>query len=289
MAISKKKKGINEMRNHRFILLNIKQDFPLKDVKSCVYYRMKINGEEKRYAEFFILNGNIYLKVSVYKSACCDSSTNYYCCSIEKLRRFITKVNISQFFFKRRKKTELETVGDLYVMTMECGYKREIDCEEYYEAECELKSDYSNRYKFNDFNFVVSLELNPWHYPGDILISESKKNGSIITLDMISKKRCQPVPEYIKDEVTDFANNMLEENLIDIKDVQFLLQAELELYVIGTLGKTYRINVIMIDKNKEELHKKRFFIYDCGGKEAVDIMDEYFKNELFPGMSVKEE
>ena len=40
---------------------------------------------------------------------------------------------------------ELETVSDLLLMAVECGYKREIHFHEFYEAEEELKSDFPMR------------------------------------------------------------------------------------------------------------------------------------------------
>jgi len=266
------------MSNRRFIVLDIQLDYPIKEVRPNIYYRLTIDKEEKRHASFFIVNGNIYLEVMVCKSTC-ERTVDCYCCSIEKLKRFITKVNISQFF-KRRKKTELEVVGDLYVVVLECGYKREIDCNEYNEAEDELKSDFGSRYKFDDFKFAVSTDLNPSSHPGDALITKSHF-GAIITLDMISDRRKQPVPDCIKDEIAHWANNMLEENLIDIKDVRFLLHAEIEFEVVGTLHKDCKVEIVMVDKNRNQLHKEHFCLCDCE-KEQENAMEKYFKNELFP-------
>lgn len=266
------------MSNSRFIVLDIQSDYPLGSIKPNIFYRLTLNKEEKRYARFFILNGNIYFEIAVYKSAC-ERTEDYYCCSIEKLKRFITKTNISQFF-KFKKKTELENVNDLYIIIMECGYKREIDLNEFYEAENELKSDFSSRYKFNDLKFEKSVDLNPRSHPGDVLITKSHY-GAIITLDMVHDNRKQPVPDCIKDEITYFANKMLEENLIDIKDIRFMLHAEIEFEVIGSLSKDCGVEIIMIDKDRNQLHKVHFSLYDLG-KEATAMMEEYFKNELFP-------
>ena len=266
------------MRNRRFIVLDIQADYPLKSINPNIFYRVTINKEEKRYANFFILNGNIYFKVAIYMSAC-ERTENYYCCTIEKLKRFVTKVNISQFF-KCRKKMELETVSDLLLMAVECGYKRETDFHEFYEAEEELKSDFSSRYKFDDFKFAVSIDLNPPSHPGDALITKSH-DGAEITLDMISDERKQPVPDCIKDEIAHYANTMLEENLIDIKDVRFLLHAKIEFEVIGTLYRNYRVEIIMIGENRKQLHKVYFCLCDCE-KEQENAMEEYFRNELFP-------
>ena len=144
------------MGKRRFIGLDIQADYPLKSINPNIFYRVTLNKEEKRYANFFILNGNIYFKTAIIISAC-ERTENYYCCTIEKLKRFVTKVNISQFF-KCKKKMELETVSDLLLMAVECGYKRETDFHEFYEAEEELKSDFSSRYKFDDFKFAVSIE-----------------------------------------------------------------------------------------------------------------------------------
>ena len=268
------------MGNHRFIVLDIQSDYPLKSVRPNMYYRVTINKEEKKYASFFILNGNIYFEIAVYKSAC-ERTVDYYCCPIEKLRRFITKVSISQFLFKRGKRAEVETINDLYIMAMGCGYKREIDHNEFYEAECELKSDFSSRYKFDDFRFAISIDLNPPSHPGDALISKCRY-GAEITLDMISDERKQPVPDCIKDEIVYHANNMLEETLIDIKDAYFLLHGRLEFSVIGSLCKDYRVDIIMVDRNNKQRYEDHFCLCDLGEK-ATTIMEEYFKNELFPG------
>ena len=271
------------MGKRRFIVLDIQADYPLKSIKPNIYYRLTLNKEKKKYADFFILNGNIYFKLEVVKSAC-ERTVDCYCCTIEKLKRFIIKTNISQFF-KCRKKIELEIVSDLLLMAVECEYKREIDHNgEFYEAESELKSDFSDRYKFDDFKFAVSIDLNPSSHPGDVLITKSHF-GAIITLDMISDERKQPVPDCIKEKIVFFANNMLEENLIDIKDVRFLLHAEIEFEVIGSLYKNYRVEIIMIDKNRNQLCKEKFYLYDCG-KEQKNAMEEYFKNELFPDKRV---
>ena len=213
------------MGKRRFIGLHIQADYPLKSIKPNIYYGVTLNKEEKRYANFFILNGNIYFETAIIMSAC-ERTENYYCCTIEKLKRFVTKVNISQFF-KCRRKMELETVSDLLLMVVECGYKREIDFHEFYEAEKELKSDFSSRYKFDDFKFAVSIDLNPPSHPGDALITKSHY-GAEITLDMISDERKQPVPDCIKDEIAHYINTMLEENIIDINDVRFLLHAKIE-------------------------------------------------------------
>lgn len=267
------------MGKRRFIVLDIQADYPLKSIKPNIYYRVNLNKEEKRYTYFFVLNGNIYFETVICMSAC-KNMVNDYCCSIEKLKKFITKTNISQFF-KCRKKIGLETVSDLLLMAVECGYKREIDHNgEFYEAESELKSDFSSRYKFDDFKFAVSVDLNPPSHPGDVLVSKSR-NGAEITLDMISNERKQPVPDCIKDEIVYFANNMLEENLIDIKDTYYLLHGRLEFYVIGSLCKNYRVDIIMVDRNSKQRYEKHFCLYDLG-KEATAMMEEYFKNELFP-------
>lgn len=259
----------------RFIVLDIQPDYPLKNIKPNIYYRVTINEEEKIHLHFFILYGNIYFETAVYKSAF-DRIVDYYCCPIKKLKRF----NISQFLFRHGKRAEAEMVNDLYIMIMECGYKREIDHNEYYEAECELKSDFNSRYKFDDFKFAVSTDLNPSSHPGDALINKSRRGAAII-LDMISDERKQKVPDCIKDEISYFANNMLEENLIDIKEIRFLLHAELEFSVIGSLCRDYRVHIIMIDKKRKQLHKEYFCLYDLG-KEATSAIEEYFKNEIFP-------
>ncbi|RKI25509.1 hypothetical protein D7V82_20870 [bacterium 1xD8-6] len=271
------------MGKRRFIVLDIQGDYPLKSIKPNIYYRVTLNKAEKRHVDFFVLNGNIYYETVIYVGAC-ERTVNNYCCSIEKLRRFITKTNISQFF-KCRKKMEIETVNDLLLMAAECGYKREINRNgEFYEAESELRSDFSSKYKFDDFKFAVSIDLNPPSHPGDALITKSH-DGAKIILDMISDERKQPVPDCIKEEISHYANTMLEENLIDIKDVRFLLHAEIEFLVIGTLYKHYKVYIIMIDGKREELHKCRFCLCDCE-KEQEEAMEEYFRNELFSDKTV---
>lgn len=261
--------------NRRFIVLDVSPDYLLEHVKPNVFYRtyFEIDGEE-RYGYFFILNGNLY-----YEFPNDHKHEDYVCCSIMKLKRFITKENIRQFIFKHNKREQLETVNDLCVMVMQCGYKREIDFYEYYEAENNLKSDFSKRCKFEDFNFV-SKALNPADHPGDALITKSMW-GSTITLDMVSDERNQPVPDCIKEDICYFANNILEENMIDVKNACFLLHAKIDFRVIGTLYKDYQVYIIMIDEDGEKLHEERFFLCDCEHYKE-DVMEEYFKNELFP-------
>ena len=53
------------MGKRRFIVLDIYADYPLESIKTNVYYQVTLNKEEKRYANFFILNGNIYFKVAI--------------------------------------------------------------------------------------------------------------------------------------------------------------------------------------------------------------------------------
>lgn len=265
--------------NSRVIVLDVSLDYPLKHVKPNIYYRVEFEIEKEReYGYFFILNGNIYYEFL-------NDDDYFICCSIEKLKRFITKENIKQFLFKRGKREEIETVNELCIMVRKCGFKREIDFDEYHEAKYELKSDFSKRYKFDDFKFSVSLELNPMSHPGDALITHSEW-GSIITLDMISDRRKQSVPDCIKDEISYCANNMLEENLMDIKDVRFLLHAEIEFSVVGSLYKHYKVYIVMIDGKRKQLQKEHFCLCDCG-EEMENAMEEYFKNELFPDKAVE--
>lgn len=97
---------------------------------------------------------------------------------------------------------------------------------------------------------------------------------------MISDERKQSVPDCIKEEIAHYMNTMLEENIIDIKDVRFLLHAKIEFEVIGTLYRSYRVEIIMIGENRKQLHKERFCLCDCS-KEQENAMEEYFRNELF--------
>ena len=268
------------MSNRRFIVLDIQPDYPLESVKPNTFYILALNEEERRYYHFFILNGNIYFKIIVYGK---KDTKDYYCCSIEKLKRFIIKSNISQFF-KREKKKELETVDDLRIMLMECGYKREIDFYEIYEAEENLKSDFSKWHKYDDFHFI-SKTLNPNAHPGDAQMGTTPF-GATITLDMISGRRKQKVPDCIKEEIIYWTNTMLDEKLADIEDVRFLLHAEIAFETVGSLFKSYKVNIVMVDKKGCQLHKSRFCLCDCE-KEQERAMEEYFKNELFPEKVIK--
>lgn len=269
------------MGKRRFIVLDLQGDYPLNGIKPNIYYRVTLNKEEKRYSYFFILNGNIYFEVAIYMSAC-ERTEDFYCCTIEKLKRFVTKINISQFF-KCRKKMELETVSDLLLLAVECGYKREIDFHEFYEAEEELKSDFSKWHKYDDFNFI-SKKLNPDANPGDVKMG-STPFGATITLDMISDRRKQKIPDCLKEEIIYWTNTMLDEKLVDIKSVHFLLHAEIAFRVIGSLFKSYKVNIVMIDRNGNQLHKRDFCLCDCEKKQE-NVMEEYFKNELFPKKTV---
>lgn len=167
---------------------------------------------------------------------------------------------------------------------MECEYKREINFNEFYESECELKSDFSNWHKFDDFIFKAQA-LDPNSHLGDVLISKSHF-GANITLDMILDRRKQSIPDYIKKEIIYWTNTMLDEKLADIKSVCFLLHASIEFEVIGTFYKNYQIYMIMVDKNGKQLHEARFSLFDCE-IEQRNAMDDYFKNELFPEKAVK--
>ncbi len=267
------------MEKRRRIVLNIQADYPLNNIKSCIFYRLtlEISKENSRYFDFFILNGNFYYERICYRNDNRDFE-NYYCCSIEKLKKFISRSNISQFF-SRKRKISLEIADDLQVMLMKCGYKREIKFNEFHEAECELKSDFSKWHKYDDFHFI-SKKLNPHANPGDAKMG-NVPFGATITLDMISDRRKQKVPDCIKEEIIYWTNKMLEENLIDIESVRFLLHAEIAFEVIGSLFRSYKVNIVMVDKEGNHLHKARFCLCDCE-KEQENAMEEYFRNELFP-------
>ncbi len=272
------------MGNRRFIVLDIQADYPLENIKPHIFYRitLEISKENRRYFYIFILNGNFYFENLSYRKkelmTLEDSLEVYYCCSIEKVKRFITQTNISHLL-KRDKKISLETIDDLRIVLMECGYKREIDFHEFYEAERELKSDFSKWHKYDDFYFI-SKKLNANANPGDVKLG-STPFGSTIILDMISDRRKQKVPDCIKEEIIYWTNTMLDEKLADIESVRFLLHAEIEFRVIGLLFKHYKIYIVMVDKNGNQLHKNDFCLCDCEN-EQENAMEEYFRNELFP-------
>ena len=98
---------------------------------------------------------------------------------------------------------------------------------------------------------------------------------------MISDRRKQKVPDCIKEEIIYWTNTMLDEKLADIESVRFLLHAEIEFRVIGSLFKHYKICIVMVDKNGNQLHKNDFCLCDCE-KEQENAMEEYFRNEIFP-------
>ncbi len=268
------------MGKRKLIVLDVQSDYPLKNIKSHIFYRLtlEINKENRKYFHFFILNGNFYFKNICYRNDSIKDTIFYYCCSIEKLKRFITKTNISHLL-KRDKKISLEAIDDLRIVLMECGNKREIDFREFDEAECELKSDFSKWYKYDDFHFIAKA-LNPNAHPGSEKMGTTPF-GATITLDMISDRRKQKVPDCIKEEIIYWTNTMLDEKLADIESVRFLLHAEIEFRVIGSLFKHYKVCIVMVDKNGNQLHKNDFCLCDCG-KEQENAMEEYFKNELFP-------
>ena len=60
-----------------------------------------------------------------------------------------------------------------------------------------------------------------------------------------------------------------------------MLHAEIEFRVIGSLFKHYKIYIVMVDKNGNQLHKNDFCLCDCE-KEQENAMEEYFRNEIFP-------
>ncbi|RKI36022.1 hypothetical protein D7V86_26260 [bacterium D16-51] len=271
------------MGKRRFIVLDIQGDYPLGKIEPHIFYRITLetSRENRKYFYFFILNGNFYYESICYGNINKDLDL-FYCCTIEKFKRFIAKTNISQFF-SRMKKIRLETADDLRVMLMECGYKREIDYGEFKEAERELKSDFSKWHKYDDFHFI-SKKLNPHANPGDAQMGTTPF-GATITFDMVSDRRKQRVPDCIKEEIIYWANTMLGEKLADIESVRFLLHAEIAFETIGTLFKSYKVNIVMVDKKGNQLHKDRFCLCDCE-KGQEEAMEEYFRNELFPGKTV---
>ena len=109
--------------------------------------------------------------------------------------------------------------------------------------------------------------------------------GATITLDMISDRRRQKVPDCIKEETIYWTNTMLDEKLVDIESVRFLLHAEIAFETVGSLFKSYKVNIVMVDKKGHQLHKCRFCLCDCE-QEQENAMEEYFKNELFPDKTV---
>lgn len=78
------------MGKRRFIGLHIQADYPLNSIKPNIYYMVTLNKGEKRYANFFILNGNIYFKAAITMSTC-ERTENVYCCSMEKFKRFLNQ------------------------------------------------------------------------------------------------------------------------------------------------------------------------------------------------------
>lgn len=265
------------------IYLQVSPNYLLRNVRANVVYTTNaFNPYTKKTnrcnSSLFVNNGNIYCNFRDFE----DCKEIYVCCSIIKLKKFITSTNIKNFMSFHRKAEKLELIADLYECVINCGFTRKIKEVEYYEAEQNIKSDMKNRYKFEDFKFV-SKGLVSNSYPGDVAIQNSR-DGFEIALDMISQNRKQPVPEFLKNHITYYSNNMLEENILNIDDVWFLLRACIDFTEGGTLYKHYRVEIIMINKNKEELQKKRLYIccQDNYSSENVNDMEMYFKNELFP-------
>ena len=62
---------------------------------------------------------------------------------------------------------ELETVSDLLLMAVECGYKREIHFHEFYEAEEELKSDFPMR------------KISPWNVYKQFIAYSVRENEKL--------------------------------------------------------------------------------------------------------------
>ena len=60
-----------------------------------------------------------------------------------------------------------------------------------------------------------------------------------------------------------------------------MLHAEIAFEVVGSFFKSYKVYIIMADKNGNQLHKNDFCLCDCE-KEQENAMEEYFRNELFP-------
>lgn len=270
--------------NSRFIVLNVAPNFPLDSIKANVMYIFSTSSSysedaDKESVTLFVNNGNIYLYFRRFNNKNISNNMEIrMCCSITRLKRFVASENIKKFIIQHGRKKQLETIADLYKAVFKCGYAREIERDEYYEAESNLKSDFSERCKFDDLNFTTKA-LSARSHPGDALVTQSRW-GSTIIFDMISNRRKQQIPNCIKDEILHWANKLMEENLLTFKDVRFLLHAEIELEVLGSLSKRYKVRIIMIDKNGEQLSKKDFCLCDCT-KEMEDAMEKYFKEELF--------
>ena len=266
------------MRKH--IVLTVSPDYLLSNIKANIMYishpfnpyKKSINGD----STFFIMNGNIYCAFRNFDTSKCDET--YMCCSIIKLRKFLSTTNIKNFILYRRKE-QLETIEDLYNAVINCGFTRIIDFWEYREAVKDLKSDFGKRYKFDDFTFV-SKPLSFTSRPGDILLQASTYIMKMV-IDMISNRRKQAIPECLKEEISYEMNNMLEENAIDITDVQFLLHGIIKFEVIGTLFKKYQLEIVMMDNSGEvELNNKNIYLCDCSNEMEMAV-EEYFRNELF--------
>ena len=264
----------------RRIVLDVSLDYPLKNIVSGTIYRIAVDieDERKKHVSIFIWDGNIYYESTIYGKL---DQIERYCCSVEKMKRFITQENIKYFFHNHGKRKKQKTVKELYEIIISCEYKWKISFCEYYEAKNNLQSDFSGWYNYDDLNFV-SETLNPCSHPGDASISKgSWQESSVITLDMIADQRRNPVPECIKEKISYFANCMLREELADIKDVRFLLHAKIEFRVVGSLYKHYKIYIIMVDDCGNHLCENRFCLCDCE-KEMEDAVEEYFRSELFP-------
>lgn len=260
----------------KYICLDVRPEYLLTNLKANIFYYTHPfnpwNMDKKGSSCGFIVNGNIYCEFNIL-----DEKDIYVCCSLAKLKRFLVSSNIKSIFL-HRKKEELETIEDLYIAVVNCGFTRKIDWEEYEEARRNLKSDFSKRWKFDDFNLRAQA-LKESHHPGDALIQGSRF-GTDIILDMVSNRRMQPVPECLKEEITYWINNMLEEDCIDITEVRFLLHAKIQFEVVGSLYRSYQVEIIMVDKDGIKIKTKDFCLCDCS-REMEQAMEEYFKNELF--------
>ena len=151
--------------------------------------------------------------------------------------------------------------------------------------ESELRSDFSKWHKYDDFHFT-SKKLNPCANPEDVQMGTTRY-GATVTFDMISDGRKQKVPDCIKEEIIYCSNTMLDEKLVDIENVRFLLHAEISFETVGSLFNKYRVRIVMVDKKGNQLHKNDFCLCDCGKEQENEMVWDnisgmkYFLIKLF--------
>ena len=270
----------------------VTRDFPLQYMKANRLYILGYSNT------IFIGNGNIYVKFVKYPD---KSEESMLCCSIHNLKKWGGIERLKRFVSLKGKKERVKTIQDLIDAVMECGYKREIDCSEYYEIQKETllqNSDY--KYKLDKLCFHNKEEFRNRFET----IKPDLYRDIDFRLDLVFNGKCkQDLSQCIRDRIEHEANQLLEKNFIkpeDINKVKFCCYVEVRMshswdYENGNhVFYRYYKFLVGIDKINEyynnacsSLSEKDVRCLSCETFHLSDYcelrqaFDEYMKNIIF--------